>query len=183
MVKLAEEARRNGLLSLQESYNSGQSNDFLRKGLGMVIDGMEPEAVEKILRQETYSMTERHQKGASILRKSAEVAPAMGLIGTLIGLVKMLGTLDDPSGIGPAMAIALLTTFYGAFLAYIIFTPLASKLERNSQEEMLINNLYTKGLVAIGKKENPRQLEMLINTILPPERRISYFDDDEMEQQ
>jgi len=97
------------------------------------------------------------------------------LIGTLIGLVQMLSNLQDPATIGPAMAVALLTTFYGAVLANMVFMPLASKLERNSAEEMLVYNLYTMGATSIGKQENPRRLEMLLNSVLPPAKRIKYF--------
>ena len=119
---------------------------------------------------------QRHVKSTGVLRKAAEFAPAMGLIGTLIGLVQMLGNLQDPSTIGPAMAVALLTTFYGAVLANMVFMPLASKLERNSAEEMLIYNLYTMGATSIGRQENPRRLEMLLNSVLPPAKRVKYFD-------
>ncbi len=99
----------------------------------------------------------------------------MGLIGTLVGLIQMLGNLEDPSPIGPAMAVALLTTFYGAILANMVFTPLASKLERNSSEETLINRLYVMAPASIGRQENPRRLEMLLNTILPLGNRVEYF--------
>jgi len=100
----------------------------------------------------------------------------MGLIGTLIGLVQMLGNLDDPSTIGPAMAVALLTTFYGAVLANMVFSPMASKLERNSTEEAMVNTVYMMGAASIGRQENPRRLEMLLNSILPPSKRVQYFD-------
>ena len=172
----AEEARRGGILSLQKTVKPTDGNEFFRKGINMVIDGADPDVVERILKQDIHSMVERHGKGASILRKGAEIAPAMGLIGTLIGLVQMLGNLDDPSAIGPAMAVALLTTLYGAILAYVVLSPLASKLERNSREEVLINTLYLKGTISIGRKENPRHTEMLLNTILPPAMRIKYFE-------
>ena len=99
----------------------------------------------------------------------------MGLIGTLVGLIQMLGNLEDPSTIGPAMAVALLTTFYGAILANMVFTPLASKLERNASEDTLINHLYVMASASIGRQENPRRLEMLLNTILPPGHRVEYF--------
>jgi chemotaxis protein MotA len=121
-------------------------------------------------------MIQRHAKSTSVLRKMAEFAPAMGLIGTLIGLVQMLSSLSDPSTIGPAMAIALLTTFYGALLANFVFLPLAAKLERNSQEEVLVNNVYLMGAASIGRQENPRRLEMLLNSVLPPSKRVRYFD-------
>jgi len=125
---------------------------------------------------ELSGMAERHSRGVGILRRSAEVAPAMGLIGTLIGLVQMLGKLDDPSSIGPAMAVALLTTFYGAVLANMVFSPLAGKLERNSKSELVVNRLYIITAASIGRGENPRRLEMLLNTILPPSQRLHYFE-------
>lgn len=176
MLDLAEAARKKGLLAMQEDVAKHKGTPYLSKGLGMVIDGVEPEEVERVMRQEIHSTSERHMHSASVLRKMAEVAPAMGLIGTLIGLVQMLGNLEDPSKIGPAMAVALLTTMYGAVLAYMFFSPLAAKLERNSAEEMLVKTLFLRGVVSIGKKENPRRLEMLLNTILPPASRVQYFD-------
>ena len=106
----------------------------------------------------------------------AEFSPAMGLIGTLIGLVQMLGNLQDPTTIGPAMAVALLTTFYGAVLANMVFLPMASKLERNANEEALINQIFLLASVSVGRQENPRRLEMMLNSILPPSQRVAYFD-------
>jgi chemotaxis protein MotA len=176
LIEVAEEARKNGLLALQSFLNQPGGDKFLKKGLNMIVDGVEPETVESIMKQEVNHMIDRHMRGAAILRKSAEIAPAMGLIGTLIGLVQMLGSLDDPSKIGPAMAVALLTTLYGALLSYVFFSPLASKLERNSHEETITSSLMIKGMVSIGKKENPRRLEMQLNSILPPAKRIRYFD-------
>lgn len=176
LLDLAENARKKGLLAMQEEVARYKDVPFLSKGLGMVIDGVEPEEVERVMRQEIHSTSERHDHSTSVLRKMAEIAPAMGLIGTLIGLVQMLGNLEDPSKIGPAMAVALLTTMYGAVLAYMFFSPLAAKLERNSAEEMLVKTLLLRGVVSIGKKENPRRLEMLLNTILPPASRVQYFD-------
>ena len=128
------------------------------------------------MRHELMAMRERHAKSADVFRKAAEVAPAMGLIGTLVGLVRMLGSLDDPSTIGPSMAIALLTTFYGAILANMVFGPIASKLERNSSEETLLQNFYLLGAGSIGRQENPRRLEVLLNTLLPPTKRLHVYD-------
>ncbi len=116
------------------------------------------------------------KKSAGVFRKAAEVSPAMGLIGTLVGLVQMLGNLEDPSSIGPSMAVALLTTFYGAILAHMVFSPLASKLERNSDEEALVQNFYLLGAASIVRQENPRRLEMVLNALLPPASRLRYFD-------
>ncbi len=173
IMNLAEEARKNGVLALQ---NMTGGTSLLSRGVGMVVDGMDPDAAERILRQDIQARLERHQRGVSVLRKASEVSPAMGLIGTLIGLVQMLGNLNDPSSIGPAMAVALLTTLYGALLAYVVLIPLASKLERNSQEELLTDQIYMKGVACIGKRENPRRIEMLMNTILPPEKRLRFFE-------
>jgi chemotaxis protein MotA len=103
------------------------------------------------------------------------IAPAMGLIGTLIGLIQMLGHLDDPAMIGPGMAVALITTFYGALMATLILSPLAAKLERNSAEETLVNQLCVLGCASIGRQEPPRRLEAQLNALLPPQRRIAYF--------
>jgi chemotaxis protein MotA len=114
-----------------------------------------------------------------MLRKAAEIAPAMGLIGTLIGLVQMLSELDNPSNIGPNMALALLTTLYGALLAFMVFTPLASKIERNSDEELLLDKIYLHSIISISIQENPRMLERKINTILPPSKRIRVYKENE----
>ncbi|GAB6054634.1 MotA/TolQ/ExbB proton channel family protein [Magnetospira thiophila] len=176
MLHLAETSRKQGVLSLQGMLDSLASEPFLHKGIMMVVDGTPGEEVEAILRRDISATEQRHARSASILRKAAEYAPAMGLIGTLIGLVQMLGNLDDPSSIGPSMAVALLTTFYGAVLANMVFLPLAAKLERNSAEEMLVNLVYLMGAASIGRQENPRRLEMLVNSALPPSKRVHYFD-------
>ena len=177
VMELADRARREGVLSLQKLIGEFSREPFLQKSLGLVIDGVPGDDVEKILRREVNAMTERHTKSASILRRAAEVSPAMGLIGTLVGLVQMLGRLDDPSTIGPSMAVALLTTFYGAILANMVFSPMAAKLERNSNEEALVNVVYLTGAASMGRQENPRRLEMLLNTILPPSYRLQYYHD------
>ena len=126
--------------------------------------------------QEVDALLERHRRAASIIRRGSEVAPAMGLIGTLVGLVQMLAQLDDPSSIGPAMAVALLTTFYGAILGTIVLGPLSGKLERNSNSEAMIKNLVLTAMGSIARQENPRRLEMLLNSELPPDKRIRFFD-------
>ena len=175
VIRLSEKARKDGILALQDLSPTFRQDPFLERAMGLVIDGAPTAEIEKILHSEVRAMTARHAKGAQILRRAAEVAPAMGLIGTLVGLVQMLGTLDDPSRIGPAMAVALLTTFYGAVLANMVFTPLANKLERNSDEETLMNTVYAVGATSIGRRENPRRLEMLLNALLPPSQRVRHF--------
>ncbi|MGE4528594.1 MAG: motility protein A [Rhodospirillaceae bacterium] len=176
-LRIADGARRGGLLSLQAPLSRGEIADpMLQKGLTMVVDGLKVEDVEDVIRRELGAMLGRHRKSASVLRRAAEIAPAMGLIGTLIGLVQMLGRLSDPAAIGPAMAVALLTTFYGAVLAHMVLNPLASKLERNSAEEALIGQLTLVTTGSIGRQENPRRLEMLLNSLMPPAKRIRFYD-------
>jgi chemotaxis protein MotA len=175
-IQIAEIARKQGVLQLQSVLESIRHEAFFYKGLSQVVDGSPVDDIENMMIGELEAMAGRHQKGASILRKAAEFAPAMGLIGTLIGLVQMLGNLDDPSTIGPSMAVALLTTFYGAVLSNMVLVPLAAKLERNSDEELLVNQLYILTTASIGRQENPRRLEMMLNSILPPNRRVQYFD-------
>ena len=176
VLRIAEMARKQGVLALQNILGSIQAEPFLHKGVSMVVDGTPGEEVEAIMRRDMYATVQRHAKSTSVLRKMGEFSPAMGLIGTLIGLVQMLGNLDHPSTIGPAMAVALLTTFYGAVLANFVFLPLAAKLERNSTEEALVNSVYMMGAASIGRQENPRRLEMLLNSLLPPAQRVRYFD-------
>lgn len=175
-LQIAERARQDGVLSLQDFLDQARGDPFFTRGLRLVVDGAPAAEAETVMRTELHAIADRHNKGADILRRAAEVAPAMGLIGTLVGLVQMLGNLDDPSAIGPAMAVALLTTFYGAVLGNMVFGPLASKLERKSDEEALLNEIYLLGVTSVARQEHPRRLEVLLNTILPPAKRISHFD-------
>ena len=176
VLELAELARKKGVLALQNIQPQIAHMPFLYQGVSMVVDGSKSDEIERVMSRKVHAMAMRHAKAAGVLRKAAEVSPAMGLIGTLVGLVQMLGQLDDPSTIGPSMAVALLTTFYGAVLSNMVFSPLAAKLERNSDEEMLLNNIYVTGVTSIGRRENPRRLEMLVNTLLSPADRVQHFD-------
>ncbi|MFC4351532.1 motility protein A [Fodinicurvata halophila] len=177
ILSLADVARKQGsVLELQKHMQNLRNTPFLHKAISLVVDGIPADDVARILEREVYATMQRHMKSAGILRRAGEVAPAMGLIGTLIGLVQMLGRLEDPSTIGPAMAVALLTTFYGAVLANMVFTPLASKLERNADVEAQVNQIYAMGTASIGRQENPRRLEVALNSILPPSERVRYFD-------
>lgn len=176
MIKIAEKARSEGMLSMASVAKNMNGEPFLQKGLNLTVDGTRPDDIEKIMQQEINYTQSIQSKSVDLLRRAAEVAPAMGLIGTLIGLVQMLGTLSDPSTIGPAMQVALLTTFYGAVLAHMILLPLASKAERNYQNESVMNSLYMVGVLSIGREENPRRLEIQLNAMLPQHQRITYFD-------
>jgi chemotaxis protein MotA len=176
VLHLADLARKNGALGMEAYMNDYKKEPFLKKAMDLVIDGTTGEEVERIMLREAESTVYRHDRSAGVLRRAGEVAPAMGLIGTLVGLVQMLGNLEDPSAIGPAMAVALLTTFYGAVLANMVFLPLANKLERNSGLEAMVNQIYAMGAASIGRQENPRRLETMLNSILPPAQRVTYFD-------
>ena len=175
LMQLSDVARRKGHLALQDYLPDLMNNGLLYRGITMVVDGSDSAEVERIMHSELETMTDRQVRTVSVLRKAAEISPAMGLIGTLVGLVQMLGNLEDPSTIGPSMAVALLTTFYGAILANLVFTPLASKLERNAMEDALVSEMYVMAAGSIARQENPRRLEMLLNTVLPPENKIVYF--------
>ena len=176
ILQLADVGRHNGPFALEEELNGAHHGRFLTQAVMLVVDGLPGEEIEAVLGRERYATRERHVRSAGVLRRAGDVAPAMGLIGTLVGLVQMLGNLEDPSSIGPAMAVALLTTFYGAVLANMVFHPLATKLERNSEAESMVNQIYSMGAVSISRQENPRRLEMTINAVLSPAQRVSYFD-------
>lgn len=128
-----------------------------------------------MLNSELSARAQKDVRSAQVLRRAAEVAPAMGLIGTLVGLVQMLADLNDPTQIAPAMAVALITTFYGAILGNMLFAPLASKIERNSQEENAKLFLYATSVAAIGRQESPRRLQMVLNSMLPPAEQIRLY--------
>jgi chemotaxis protein MotA len=174
LINLSQKARASQILALQDDARK-ESQPFLKQALSLAVDGAPVEAIEKLLYNDTTTMVERHDRALAVLRRAAEVAPSMGLIGTLIGLVQMLGALTDPASIGPAMAVAILTTFYGAVLAYLILTPLATRLERNGADDLLTRKLITTAIVSIVRQENPRQLELHLNALLPPTQRIAVF--------
>ncbi|MFP4070709.1 MAG: motility protein A, partial [Desulfovibrionales bacterium] len=161
---------REGILSL-EPLLKDIDDDFLRKGLQLTVDGLEPQTIQEILETEISYLEDRHDSGAELMTIMGTFAPAMGMIGTVIGLVQMLQTMDDPSTIGPAMAIALLTTFYGAVLANLVFIPLAGKLKTRSREEILLREMIMEGVLSISKGENPRIIEEKLNSYIPPKLR------------
>jgi chemotaxis protein MotA len=176
VLALADKARKRGLLSLQADLYGLRDAPFLQRSLSMLVDGLGVDEIERNMTLEAHAIAQGRHRAAAILRRAAEVSPAMGLIGTLVGLVQMLGSLDSPERIGPAMSLALLTTLYGALMANVVFLPLASKLERNATVEQLVSQIYTMGVASMGRQENPRRLEMLLNTVLPAGQQIRYFD-------
>ncbi|HVJ35535.1 MAG TPA: MotA/TolQ/ExbB proton channel family protein [Terriglobia bacterium] len=175
LLQLAERTRRRGLLQLQGEIYGLRGDPFLQRAMAMLIDGIPVDEVERNLTFEIHAAAQDYQRAVGMLRRAAEVAPAMGLIGTLVGLVQMLGNLNSPERIGPSMAVALIATFYGAVLANVIFLPLASKLERNASGDLLLHQICMLGVQSIGRQENPRRLEMLLNTLLPAGQQIKYF--------
>jgi chemotaxis protein MotA len=175
LVDFSQRARRDGILAL-ESAEDEIDDEFLKKGIRLAVDGTEPEVIRTILETEMEYTEERHKEGAGILDNIALYAPAMGMIGTLIGLVAMLQTMSDPSSIGPVMAVALLTTFYGAVIANLFAAPLAGKLKVRMSEEKLLKEIMLAGIMAIQAGDNPRIVEQKLNAYLSPKLRKSQFD-------
>ena len=167
----ANRARREGILSLEPILKE-IDDDYMRKGLQLTVDGLEPQTIQDILETEITYLQDRHALGAEVVAVLGTMAPAMGMIGTVIGLVQMLQTMSDPSSIGPAMAVALLTTLYGAILANLVFNPMSGKLKTRSKEEVLIRELIMEGILSISKGENPRIIEEKLNSYLPPKDRL-----------
>ena len=164
VVKLAGIVRREGLLALE---HQPVDDAYLAKGLRLCVDGLEPEFVRKVLTEEMENTVSRHEGGQQIFRAIGDAAPAMGMVGTLIGLVQMLADMNDPKAIGPAMAVALLTTFYGAIIANLISLPIADKLSIRTDEERMNKTLVIESIAAIQEGRNPRVLEELLMSYLP----------------
>ena len=170
IVEMADAARKGGFLALEEAEIS---NEFMQKGVDMLVDGHDIEVVRETLAKDISMTTERHEFGASIFKGMGDVAPAMGMIGTLIGLVAMLSNMDDPKAIGPVMAVALLTTLYGAFFANVVCLPIAFKLAVRAGEEKLNQSLVLDGIVGIADGQNPRVIEGVLKNYLAASKRGS----------
>jgi chemotaxis protein MotA len=170
LVSFAEKARREGLLALEE--DAGQLDDeFMRKSIQLVVDGTDPELVKSILDTDIGLLAERHNDNKGFFDSIAELGPAFGMLGTLIGLIQMLQNLSDPSALGPGMAVALVTTFYGSILANMFAIPLGKKLAQNSAREVLSRELMVEGILSIQAGENPRIVEEKLKVFLPPTMR------------
>jgi chemotaxis protein MotA len=166
MVKYAEIARRDGIMSL-ENTTKDIDDPFIVRGIQMAVDGTDPELIEQIMNNELDNLTERHGVGRGLFESLGRYAPAFGMIGTLVGLVIMLMNMDDPSKIGPGMAVAILTTLYGAIIANAVALPMADRLQRRSNEEVLYRMIIIKGVMAIQSGDNPRVVEQKLRTFLP----------------
>jgi chemotaxis protein MotA len=175
LVSFAEIARRDGILSL-ENHLEDVEDDFIIRGVQMAVDGTDPELIEAVMETDLENIMTRHAEGKKILDGAGKYAPAFGMVGTLIGLVAMLGNMSDPSGIGAGMAVALLTTLYGAVLANAFFLPLADKLQLRSDEEALVKSIVIKGVMSIQAGDNPRIVAQKLNTFLAASKRASEDD-------
>jgi chemotaxis protein MotA len=175
LVGYATDARRDGILALESKVNN-EENDFLKKGLSLAVDGNEPEIIRDLLEIETSQLDARHRQRAAIFDQFGALAGSFGMIGTLVGLVAMLVNMNDPSSIGPAMAVALLTTLYGALIGNIIGAPVANILGVRNQDEILVMTIVVEGIMSIQAGDNPRTLEQKLLSFLPPKERASQFE-------
>lgn len=169
-VQIATAARKGGLLSLE---GIEIRNHFMKKGVQLMVDGHEPDVVKLMLSKDMNLAFERHMIAQKVFRALADVAPAMGMIGTLIGLVLMLGNMSDPKSIGPSMAVALLATLYGAMLANMLANPIADKLELRSSEERFSKALVLDALLGIQSGQNPRVIEETLMQYMPSSKRVA----------
>ncbi len=172
-TELSRKARREGLLSLEDEI-AALEDDFLKKGLQMVVDGIEPETIREIMELEITEMESRHSKGIGLLKAWGGYAPAFGMIGTLIGLIQMLAYLSDSNAIASGMAKALITTYYGAIMANLVFNPMSAKLTLKSEEEASGKEMMLEGILAIQSGVNPRIVEDKLVSYLPPAERKKY---------
>lgn len=170
LTEFATIARREGILAL-ESHAGEAEDEFLGKSIQLAIDGTAPELIRDILTTEVAFMEDRHNRGQSILNAMGAYAPAFGMIGTLIGLVQMLAGMEDPSSIGLGMAVALLTTLYGAVLANVVFLPTAGKLKVRTAAELLVKEITIEGILSIQSGDNPRVVEQKLKAFISPELR------------
>ena len=170
LVEFSEIARRDGILAL-ENKTEEINDPFILLGIQMAVDGTDAELMESILRSEIDSVAERHRSGKSLMDTVGRYAPAFGMIGTLMGLIIMLGNMDDPAAIGPGMAVALITTLYGALVSNMLFLPFADKLAFYSKRELQVREVILRGILSIQDGDNPRILEQKLKTVLPVAER------------
>ena len=172
IVGFAETARREGILALEQAVEEA-NDEFLSGGIRLAVDGTEPDLIMDILETELLYIEERHNQASEMIARAAEMAPAFGMIGTLVGLVLMLKDMSDPAAIGPAMAVALLTTLYGSIMANVFLNPIAAKLKIYSKGEVLSKRMIIEGIMAIQQGDNPRIVEHKLSVFLPPSNRPS----------
>lgn len=174
LIEMSKVSRREGILGLEKTVKDIK-DPFFVKGMSLMIDGIEPAKLSELLNTEVEYIEERHRLGAEIFMSMGNFAPAMGMVGTLIGLVKMLMQMDDPSSIGPSMAVALITTFYGVILANLIFLPISGKLRTRSAQELATKQLVMSGILSVQSGDNPRLLEQKLHSFVSPKERKTVF--------
>ncbi len=175
IIDLSNVARKEGLLSLEEA-TAEMEDEFLKKGILLIVDGTDPELVRAIMETELVNIDSRHKSKISFWDNVASMGPAWGMIGTLIGLVNMLNDMSDPASIGPSMAVALITTLYGSLLANWICAPVSGKLKNNNDLEMMEKEIMIEGLLSIQAGENPRVIEEKLKSFLAPADRMTESD-------
>ncbi len=176
IIELANVARKEGLLALDDK--SADMDPFLRKGIMLVVDGTDQELVRNVLETEISCIEDRHKENIEVWELMASQFPAWGMIGTLVGLVIMLQNLDDPSSIGPKMAVALITTFYGSLFANWLSTPIANKMKFYSKQEILIKEVTIEGILSVAAGENPRIIEEKLKVFVSPAIRDEFGEGD-----
>ena len=175
VVEMADAARKGGFLALEEMEIT---NSFMQKGIDLLVDGHDADVVRSALQKDISLTDARHDSGCNVFRAFGDVSPAMGMIGTLVGLVAMLSNMDDPKSIGPAMAVALLTTLYGAILSNMIFFPIADKLSLRREQEKLNRRLIMDGVLAIQDGQNPRVIDSYLKNYLNEGKRALDVDNE-----
>ncbi|MFP4547701.1 MAG: motility protein A [Fidelibacterota bacterium] len=175
--ELAKRSRREGILAI-DKYLSNVEDEYMKAGLEMAVDGTEPETIREIMESELNYLIERHKKGQQIFISLGTYSPAFGMIGTLIGLINMLQGLEDPSSLGEGMSVALITTFYGAFMANLLFLPIAGKLKIRSDHEVVHKEMVIEGVLAIQMGEHPKNLVRKLLNFLPPNVRQEFLMDE-----
>lgn len=173
LVKFAEIARREGILAL-ENHVEEMKDEFIVRGVKMAVDGTDPELIQQIMDTELDALVDRHSQGKAMLDTLSKYAPAFGMIGTLLGLIFMLSNMDDPSKIGPGMAVALITTLYGALISNVVTGPIADRLAARDAEEVLVKTIIAAGVMSIQSGDNPRVVESKLLTFLPPAQRAAF---------
>ena len=170
LVGFSERARREGLLALEDNLDQVE-DEFMRKGIQLVVDGTDPDIIKNILYNDLNQIQSRHEVGIKIFDDWGKIAPAFGMIGTLAGLIAMLANLEDSSSIGSGMALALITTMYGAIFANLVLIPIRSKLEDRDREETRVKEVIVEGILSIQSGDNPRILLEKLVSFLPPRQR------------